>query len=97
VGFWPLADLASIVGVSPVHLVRTFSRSIGLPPRRYQSQLRLARARRLLSAHRSISWVAHECGFADQSHLARRFKQLYCLTPSEFQAQQRAAIDSDAA
>jgi AraC-like DNA-binding protein len=51
--------------------------------------VRLARARRLLAQGKSATWVAHECGFADQSHLTRRFKACHGLTPGAFQAQSR--------
>jgi AraC-like DNA-binding protein len=77
--------LVELAGVSPSHLMRSFSRSVGLPPLSYQAQVRLAHARRLLIEGRSASWVAHECGFADQSHLSRRFKESYGLTPGAFQ------------
>jgi len=47
----------------------------GSGPKSYHTQLRLARARRLLLAEgKPATWVAYECGFADQSHLTRRFK-----------------------
>jgi AraC-like DNA-binding protein len=80
-----LADLAGFAGVTTSHLVRSFSRSVGLPPKSYQTQIRLARARRLLAQGRPGTWVAYECGFADQSHLSRRFKEFYGLTPGVFQ------------
>jgi AraC-like DNA-binding protein len=82
-----LREIVSIAGVTPSHLVRSFSRMVGLPPMSYQAQIRLARARRLLSEGNSVTWVAYECGFADQSHLSRRFKESYGLTPGAFQVQ----------
>jgi AraC-like DNA-binding protein len=45
-------------------------------------QLRLARASEALASGLSVSTVAYECGFADQSHLSRKFKQAYGLTPA---------------
>lgn len=81
-----LSDLVSVAGVTTSHFVRSFSRRVGLPPRSYQTQLRLARARRLLAQGRPATWVAYECGFADQSHLSRRFKEFYGLTPGGYQA-----------
>jgi hypothetical protein len=63
----------------------------------------LAHSRRLLAEGKSAIWVAYECGFADQSHLSRRFKECYGLTPSAFQTQYRAQrsfldlVDSTAA
>jgi AraC-like DNA-binding protein len=38
--------------------------------------------------------VAYECGFADQSHLIRRFKESHGLTPSAFQAQVRSTLNA---
>lgn len=97
-----LPEVAAVSGVTVSHLVRSFSRTIGLPPKSYHAQLRLARARRLLAEGKSATWVAYECGFADQSHLSRRFKESYGLTPGAFQTQYRcerlvARADSNAA
>lgn len=84
-----LPEIVSIAGVTASHLVRSFSRVVGLPPMTYHAQIRLARARRLLGQGKSVTWAAHECGFADQSHLSRRFKEYYGLTPGAFQTQCR--------
>jgi AraC-like DNA-binding protein len=84
-----LSDAVAVSGVAASHLVRSFSREVGLPPKSYHAQVRLALARRLLAEGKSATWVAYECGFADQSHLSRRFKQCYRLTPGAFQAQCR--------
>jgi AraC-like DNA-binding protein len=98
-----LPEVGAVAGVTISHLVRSFSRSVGLPPKSFHAQVRLARARRLLAEGKSASWVAHECGFADQSHLSRRFKECHGVTPGSFQAQYRAerrsfaAVESSAA
>ena len=84
-----LFEVGTACGVTTSHLVRTFSRAVGLPPKSYHAQVRLARAQRLLAEGRPATWVAYECGFADQSHLSRRFKQSRGLTPGAFQAQLR--------
>jgi AraC-like DNA-binding protein len=85
-----LPEMVSVAGVTVSHLIRSFSRVVGLPPLAYHAQVRLAHARRLLIEGRSVTWVAHECGFTDQSHLSRRFKKCYGVTPGAFQAQSRA-------
>jgi AraC-like DNA-binding protein len=97
-----LLEVGAIAGVTVSHLVRSFSRAVGLPPKSYHAQVRLARARRLLAQGKSATWVAYECGFADQSHLSRRFKECYGLTPGVFQSQYRdsraaTGLDSNAA
>lgn len=85
-----LPELGAIAEVTVSHLVRSFSRAVGLPPMSYHAQVRLARARRLLAEGKPATWVAYECGFADQAHLSRRFKQCHGVTPGAFQAQYRA-------
>jgi AraC-like DNA-binding protein len=85
-----LPEVGAVAGVTIPHLVRSFSRSVGLPPKSYHAQVRLARARRLLAEGKSATWVAYECGFADQSHLSRRFKECHGVTPGAFQAQYRS-------
>jgi AraC-like DNA-binding protein len=97
-----LPEVGAVAGVTLSHLVRSFSKAVGLPPKSYHAQVRLARARRLLAEGKPATWVAYECGFADQSHLSRRFKECYGATPGAFQAQylahlSLAAVDSTAA
>jgi AraC-like DNA-binding protein len=97
-----LPEVGAIAGVTLSHLVRSFSKVVGLPPKSYHAQVRLARARRLLAEGKSATWVAYECGFADQSHLSRRFKECHGVTPGTFQEQYRAqrhsaVVDSTAA
>jgi AraC-like DNA-binding protein len=85
-----LQDIVAVADVTVSHLVRSFSRAVGLPPMSYHAQVRLARARRFLSEGKSVTWTAYECGFADQSHLTRRFKEYCGLTPGAFRAQAQA-------
>jgi AraC-like DNA-binding protein len=92
-----LPEIATVAGTSISHLVRSFSRVVGLPPQRYHVQVRLAHARRLLAEGQAASWVAYECGFADQSHLNRRFKECHGLTPGAFQIQYQAKASRVAA
>jgi AraC-like DNA-binding protein len=79
-----LDDLAKLAALSPYHLVRTFQKEYGLPPRAYQIQSRLRMARRLLKQGHSISDTAQECGFHDQSHFHRHFKKANGYTPGQY-------------
>ncbi|TAX47705.1 AraC family transcriptional regulator (plasmid) [Rhizobium leguminosarum] len=79
-----LADLARLVGLNPVYLVRSFRSSVGLPPHAYQRQLRLSRAQQLLRSGTPPAEVAETVGFADQSHLSRLFKQTTGVTPADY-------------
>lgn len=77
-----VATLARMSGLTESHLIRAFHREFGLPPHAYHMRLRLAAASELLSSGVSVSTTAYECGFADQSHLSRKFKEVYGLSPA---------------
>lgn len=79
-----LAQLASIANLSPFHLLRVFRAALGLPPHAYLTQLRVARAKTLLSLGMPIPQVAFETGFVDQSHLTRQFKRFVGVTPGQY-------------
>jgi AraC-like DNA-binding protein len=83
------AELADIAGMSRFHLCRAFARTYGLPPHAYQLQLRLAEAKRQLAAGQPPAAVAAAIGFADQSHLTKRFKGAFGITPGQFAAASR--------
>jgi AraC-like DNA-binding protein len=82
-------DLAGLAGMSRFHLCRAFARTYGLPPHAYQLQLRLAEAKRQLAAGQPPAAVAAAIGFADQSHLTKRFKGAFGITPGQFAAASR--------
>lgn len=77
-------ELASLAGLSKFHLIRVFRDLHGMPPHAYQNAVRIARAREALATGRSAADVAHETGFADQSHFTRRFKRLVGVSPGEY-------------
>lgn len=79
-----LSQLAEIAGFSPVYLVRAFQKSFGLPPHAYQRQIRISRAKIMLGESHSISDVALQTGFADQSHFTRIFKIVVGVTPGQY-------------
>ncbi|OYV31618.1 MAG: AraC family transcriptional regulator [Thiomonas sp. 20-64-9] len=79
-----LDDLARAVGLSPWHLNRVFSRTVGLPPHAWRNQWRLTQAKRLLRGGQSPGAVAASLGFADQSHLHRLFKRAFGVTPGGY-------------
>ena len=71
-----LNQLANLVNLSPLRLLRTFRKQVGLPPHAYLNHVRVHQARRLLAAGWSIADAALETGFNDQSHLHRHFKKM---------------------
>lgn len=85
-------DLADVAGMSRFHLCRAFARAYGLPPHAYQLQLRLAEAKRQLARGHPPAEVAAAVGFADQSHLTKRFKGAFGITPGQFAAAARVTL-----
>lgn len=79
-----LLDLARATGLSQYAVLRAFRRATGIPPHRYLTQLRVARAAELLRAGLPPARVAPAVGFADQSHLHRHFRRLVGVTPGTF-------------
>ncbi|WP_285712945.1 helix-turn-helix domain-containing protein [Erythrobacter oryzae] len=81
----PLGELAAIARLSPFHFSRAFARTMGMPPYRYQQQLRIARAAELLAASdMRIIEVALAVGYETPQALARVFVQQHGMTPSEW-------------
>lgn len=81
----PLQRLAQIAELSPFHFARLFKQSTGAAPHEYLTRCRIERAKQLLicSPH-SISDVAAQVGFCDQSHLSRHFRRIVGLTPMAY-------------
>jgi AraC-like DNA-binding protein len=80
----PLEQLAAVARLSRFELVRRFRDQVGLPPHAYQLHLRVLRARELLAAGEPPAGVAATCGFADQAHLTRTFRQIVGVTPGRY-------------
>jgi len=78
--------LAREVGVSARRLNELFLRQVGVPAKRYARILRFRRAVRRLSSAPGVNLarLALECGYYDQAHLYRDFRELATLTPPEY-------------
>ncbi|MBI5719733.1 MAG: helix-turn-helix transcriptional regulator [Burkholderiales bacterium] len=79
-----LTALAGAAGFSKAQFVRLFRRATGTSPHRYVLQRRLERARQLIEgSSMPLAAVAHEAGFASQSHLSSTFARAYGCTPGD--------------
>jgi AraC family transcriptional regulator len=80
-----LTELAVLAQMSCHHFARLFKRSTGVSPHQYVIQCRVERAKKLiLQEERSIAEIAHQLGFANQSHLSRHFKRLVGVSPKQW-------------
>lgn len=83
-------QLASISKMSLRSFERQFLASFHLTPQKYLRKLRLRIASRaLINANESLSEVALNCGFADQSHFTREFRRQFGRTPREYREHYR--------
>lgn len=80
------ADLAEAASLSRVRLNQLFSTAYGLPLHAYLNAVRLDAAKVLLRAGHRAAEVAVSVGLTDQSHLIRRFKGSFGITPAQFTA-----------
>ncbi len=79
-----LRELADMAGLSPYHFCRLFEKQTGITPYSHLIQTRVKEARRRLSTQQPIADIALDVGFADQSHLTRRFRQVFGITPNKY-------------
>jgi AraC-like DNA-binding protein len=81
-------ELASHLGISTSYFARAFRSSVGLTPHAYVMRRRLLRAQELLvSTEHPLTDIALATGFADQSHLCRRFHGMTGVSPRTFRLQ----------
>ena len=78
-----VASIAGRIGWSRKHLARRFADEIGLGPK---SVSRIVRLNRAMAAARAGDggWagIAADCGYADQAHLVREFRDLAGASPT---------------
>jgi AraC-like DNA-binding protein len=78
-----IPELEAIAGMSRWQLARQFRAQYGVSPYRFHLMRRLDRARALL-ARLPMAHVALACGFTDQPHFVRSFKQAYGMSPGRW-------------
>jgi AraC-like DNA-binding protein len=82
--------LASLSNMSLRAFERRFRAAFHLTPQRFLRKLRLRIASRtLVYTDDSLSEVALNCGFADQSHFSREFRRQFGRTPREYREHYR--------
>jgi AraC-like DNA-binding protein len=84
-----MSELVRLVSLSRFQLTRQFEKQYGLPLHAYHLHLRLEEAKRRLATGQPICEVATDLGFIDQSHLHRRFKGCFGMTPGQWRAAHR--------
>jgi AraC-like DNA-binding protein len=78
-------SLAAELGCSRRYLHARFREQVGLAPKTVARLIRFGAVRRRIE-RAPARWadIAYDCGYADQSHLSRDFRELAGTTPGEF-------------
>lgn len=80
-----LDELASVACLSRFHFARAFKISVGRPPHKYVSAMRLERAKSLLKkGDRPLVDIALALNFSSQANFSRAFRQLTGQAPGQF-------------
>ncbi|MDB4880049.1 MAG: methylated-DNA-[protein]-cysteine S-methyltransferase [Gemmatimonadetes bacterium] len=80
----PLAALARDAGVSPAHLQRTFTRVVGLSPRQYREQRRVAVLKNALRDGRTVSSATYDAGFGSGRRVYETAAETLGMTPGAY-------------
>ncbi|TCC51473.1 AraC family transcriptional regulator [Kribbella pittospori] len=85
-----IQTVADALSMSPTQFTRRFRKAYGVPPVRYLTELRLARAQRLLlDTDRSVASIADDCGYSSPFYFSRVFRQVTGHTPTSYRESRR--------
>nr|WP_299341946.1 helix-turn-helix transcriptional regulator [Allomuricauda sp.] len=80
-----LDSLSEVLGIHPVHLSRSLPKYLNTTLGDYIRGHKIKKSIPLLTNDNySLTEVAYSCGFSDQSHYTRSFKQYFNITPKVF-------------
>jgi AraC family transcriptional regulator len=85
-----MSELAAECRLSPRYFAKAFKRSTGVPPHRWLTMRRLARAKNLLVAtDLTLAEIALACGFTDQSYFTRIFARHEASSPGRWRRERK--------
>ncbi|MEM6348776.1 MAG: helix-turn-helix transcriptional regulator [Bacteroidota bacterium] len=80
-----LEEIAKFLNVHPVYLCQESARVLGCTMGQYRRKLKLSRALTAMrNAQSSLTEIAYNSGFSDQSHFCRTFKQAFGYSPLQY-------------
>jgi AraC family transcriptional regulator len=87
-----LEQIAQECGLSRAHFARNFKNSTGVPAHEWLQHARIEHAKLLLARQeQTLSQIALSCGFADQSHFTRVFKNVIGMAPGMWRRMSRCS------
>ena len=78
-------ELADALNISKNHLIREFTKEVGLSPGKYISKMKIQEAANLLlNSKYSVDEIAKLCGYSCGNYFSKVFNGFMSMTPSEF-------------
>jgi AraC family transcriptional regulator len=86
-----VADLCALLQRSEAHFSRSFKRTFGESPHAFLVRRRVELAAQyMLTSDTPLSDIALRCGFSDQAHLSKHFRQVAGQTPAAWRRAQHS-------
>jgi AraC family transcriptional regulator len=91
-----VADLCALARLSEAHFSRVFRRTFGKSPHAFVIRRRVELAAQyMLQTEAPLSDIALRCGFTDQPHLCKHFRQTTGCTPAAWRRAHRREDDGE--
>ena len=91
-------DIAKKVGLSQRRFIQVFKAEVGMTPKLFSRLQRFQRARAIIHRQEETAdWVniAMDCGYFDQSHLIREFREFSGLSPAAYLGQYHRVLEQN--
>jgi AraC family transcriptional regulator len=91
-----VGDLSALIQRSEAHFSRSFKRTFGESPHAFVVRRRVELAAQyMLTTDAALSDIALQCGFTDQAHLCKHFRQATGQTPAAWRRAHSAHHDEN--
>jgi AraC-like DNA-binding protein len=87
-----IAEIAGRLGYTPVHFSRIFRSTAGTCPRSWRANARIEHATKMLEqSDLTVTRIAEECGFEEQSNFNHMFRKMLGCSPSSWRRRHKNA------
>ena len=94
-GVTRVSDLLQTHEIQARRLQRAFLEEIGATAKIFCRIVRFNHAKSMIEKNPDVDLLklAFECGYADQPHFTRNFREMFGITPADFQSRMKAAFE----
>jgi AraC-like DNA-binding protein len=94
-GVTPISELLENHDIQARRLERIFLKELGVTAKIFCRIVRFNHAKAMIERdpELDIGKLAHDCGYADQSHFTRNFREMFGITPADFKTRMKGAAE----